>query len=451
MSETTELDLASCCTHGELEWYGCYGSGAKYNKYTIPESVTHPAKMSWELLERIFKHLESMNLLTPDSVVIDFMSGTGRTNTMAALNRYRTISVELEPHFIEMIAGYDCDGISISEFKIKPCVCKSDTLHKPHKIKTGLFEVECSGNPTIIPVCRCGDKHPHKKHHVLGNKELLERITGRKVKWDVIRPDARELVKLMNLTDMVGVISPPYFSQVAFQDKDFIISIAEDKSQRVRDGRMGGHFATPEAIRRSAEKIMEIYSLDPRNIGNLPDKPLAAIVSPPYCEAQTGGGIAIQGYRGPHIHEMGKNQPDKVGERCGYKKDMQGASEGQIGNFPDNNKGVQQGSSYLSAMLEVYQQAYLCGISPLVVVVKNPTRNGKLRRLDIDTVRLLQLSGYEIFDYKRAILFESHKQETLEGGTKNVHKGRISFFKRLSLEKGTTVATWEDVIFARIL
>lgn len=74
--------------------------------------------------ERIFKHLESMNLLTHDSVVIDFMSGTGRTGTMAALRRYRTISVELEPHFIEMIAGYDCDGKSISDFRIEPCVCK---------------------------------------------------------------------------------------------------------------------------------------------------------------------------------------------------------------------------------------------------------------------------------------------------------------------------------------
>jgi len=103
--DITEPDLSSCCTHGDLEWHGCYGSGAKYNKYIIPESVKHPAKMSWELLERIFKHLESMNLLTQDSVVIDFMAGTGRTGTMAALRRYRTISVELEPHFVEMISG----------------------------------------------------------------------------------------------------------------------------------------------------------------------------------------------------------------------------------------------------------------------------------------------------------------------------------------------------------
>ncbi|MDD5009984.1 MAG: hypothetical protein PHC68_16475 [Syntrophorhabdaceae bacterium] len=588
--DITEPDLASCCTHGDLEWHGCYGSGAKYQKYQIPESVKHPAKMSWELLEHIFKHLESLELLTHDSVVIDFMAGTGRTGTMAVLRRYRTISVELEPHFIEMIIGYDCDGKSISDFRIEPCVCKSETLHRPHTIRTGLFEVECSGNPRIIPVCRCRDKIHHKKHHISGNRELLAQATGgRKVKWDVIQGDARELSRLMNLTDMVGVVSPPYFSQVAFQDKEFIKSIAEDKSQRYRDGRLKGHYGSPEANRRYAEKIMENYSLDPRNIGNLPDQQLAGIISPPYqdtampsgcpshirqlaregkwdeaieiereveaenvrkgikfgvstdetirkkiemalerekgnysenpdnignlkdvpfvgvmsppySEAQQGGGIVINGYNGPHIHEMGKNQPAKVGRVCGYLKELHGSDPGNIGNLPDrpivgitsppyenqvpiqdnqfilkvntdrgrkaedvinwnldnkysdnqNNIGNQKDESYLTAMLKVYQQAYLSGISPLVVVTKNPTRNGALRRLDLDTVFLLQKSGYEIFDYHRAVLFETHKQETLDGDSKAIHKGRISFFKRLSLEKGNTVAEWEDVIFARI-
>lgn len=492
-------------------------------------------------------------MLTHDSVVIDFMAGTGRTNTMAALRRYRTISVELEPHFIEMMTGHDCDGKSISDFKIEPCVCKSETLHRPHKIKTGLFEMECSGNPRIVPVCRCGNKRPHKKHHVSGNKEMLEQAVGRKVKWDVIQGDARELSTLLGESGLVGVVSPPYFNAVAFHDKEFIKSIAEDKSQRYRDGRLKGHYGSPEANRRYAEKIMETYSLDPRNIGNLPDAPLVGVVSPPYSEcqdiynrtaplkldalptkkgtmhgrgynssgihathayspnpanignlkdvplvgimsppfleAQTGGGIAIKGYEGKYYHDQGN--PDRVGERCGYVKARQGVSEGQIGNLPDKpmvgitsppyglgsgglgndgrqtqvqkdknihlhysqeetNIGNKREESYLQAMFKVYQQAFVCGISPLVVVTKNPTRNGKLRRLDLDTIFLLQACGYKIFDYHRAVLFESHRQETLDGDEKAVHKGRISFFKRLNLERGTTVAQFEDIIFARI-
>lgn len=543
------LDIASYCSCPDLYWYGCYGSSAKYRQYMISEAVKHPAKMSWGLLERILKHLEMMNLITQESVVIDFMAGTGRTNTMAALRRHKTISVELEPHFIKMIEG---------------------------------------------------------------NKALLEKKFGGKADWDVIQGDSRYLSKLLNGKGLVGVISPPYTNQVAFQDKNFILSIAEDKSQRYRDGRLRGHFATPEAIKRYAEKIMEEYSKDtrnignlkdvplvgvvsppysdgqrvgrsydlneldkkrgyenvggfrdrysdnPENIGNLKDVPLVGVVSPPYSEAQTGGGIAVKGYTGQHLGEMGKNQPDKVGQRCGYMKEVHGSDSANIGNLPDHpivgitsppyvidNKNVchtregktlaeydikrgfkpaahqttdnstnpknignlpdhpmvgitsplyenkvrfieesvsnawnekrkgahenptgygdtdgqigtlpdetfLKGETYLSAMLKVYQQAYLCGISPLVIVTKNPTRNGKLRRLDLDTVRLLEISGYEIFDYHRSVLFETHRQSTLDGEARDVHKGRISFFKRLSLEKGKTVAQWEDVIFARI-
>lgn len=380
-------DIASYCSCPDLYWYGCYGSGAKYKQYTISEAVKHPAKMFWELLERIFKHLETMSLITQESVVIDFMAGTGRTNTMAALRGHRTISVELEPHFIKMIEG---------------------------------------------------------------NKALLEKKFGGNADWDVIQGDARELSRLLDGKGLVGVISPPYTNQVAFQDKNFILSIAEDKSQRYRDGRLRGHFATPEAIKRYAEKIMETYSHDPRNIGNLPDKPLAAIISPPYCEAQTGGGIAIKGYCGPHVHEMGENQPDKVGQTCGYMKEVHGYSPENIGNLKDLPECSEGKETYLTAMHKCFQQAHICGISPLVVVTRNPTRNGTLRRLNEDMARLLELAGYEIFDYHRARLFHGYKQATLEGNSFKVAKGRVGFFKRDKYSKGTEIAQWEDVIFGRI-
>jgi len=86
----------------------------------------------------------------------------------------------------------------------------------------------------------------------------------------------------------------------------------------------------------------------------------------------------------------------------------------------------------------------------LILITKNPTKIGKLRRLDIDTIQLLQSVGYEIIDYHRAILFEEIKQKTLFGEIKKHPKGRLSFFKRLSYEKGNKVARWEDIIIAKI-
>ena len=78
----------------------------------------------------------------------------------------------------------------------------------------------------------------------------------------------------------------------------------------------------------------------------------------------------------------------------------------------------------------------------------SPTRNGKLRRLDLDTLKLLELSKFRVVDYHQAILFSKHKQMTLDGNIKEKIKGRISFFKRLSHQKGNIVADHEDILIA---
>ena len=101
--------------------------------------------------------------------------------------------------------------------------------------------------------------------------------------------------------------------------------------------------------------------------------------------------------------------------------------------------------SYLSAMAQVYTQlAQVCPI--LVVVVKDPTRNGKLRELGKDTWRLMEQAGYTIVDYHQAMLFSEQHTATLDGQPVKRVKGRLSFFKRLSYQKGSPVAQWEHVL-----
>ena len=113
-------------------------------------------------------------------------------------------------------------------------------------------------------------------------------------------------------------------------------------------------------------------------------------------------------------------------------------------NITDGSQRNEQ-PNYLSEMLRVYKEA--SKVCPIIcVVTKNPTRAGKLRRLDIDTAMLLEKSGYQIVDYHRAVLFKTYEQSTLTGETKKEHKGRLSFFKRLSLSKGNQAAMWEDVL-----
>jgi hypothetical protein len=210
------------------------------------------------------------------------------------------------------------------------------------------------------------------------------------------------------------------------------------------------------------------------------------LTSPPYAEAQSGGGIAVNGY---------KDTGDKVADRSGYKADQHGNTPGQLGALPDrprtvavtsppyedsDNRGAvdavtlgigpasrkragaivrttygdadgqigqEHGESYLEAMSLVYAAAArVCDV--LCVVTKNPTRNGALRRLDKDTLALLREAGFAPVCYHQAMLFRVEERTDLFGETTRAPKGRLGFFKRLQWAKGSPVADHEDVLIA---
>lgn len=154
------------------------------------------------------------------------------------------------------------------------------------------------------------------------------------------------------------------------------------------------------------------------------DKELVGITSPPYEEG---------------LGHISNNEKDFGILRLGSK--AYGETDGQIGRLKEQGQ-----PSYLSAMIQVYQEAYKSGMQVICTITKNPTRAGKLRRLDIDTAVLLEKSGFKIVDYHRAVLFKTIEQSTLTGETKKEHKGRLSFFKRLSLSKGNQASMWEDIL-----
>ena len=475
MLPSESVDLVN--EKGMIDWgfSECY---RKSYDLKTPESNAHPAKMSMQLCFKILKKLMKDGKLKYGDTVLDFMAGIG-TTAICWLYMHpsnRVITVELEPHFIKM---------------------QED------------------------------------------NKEYLKRKLGRKVTWEIIQGDARQLSKILLERELIGVVSPVYGEAISKQGGECHLK----------------HIGI-------SQKMARQYSSNPKNIGNLPDR-IVGITSPPYLEAQSGGGIAKEGYRGKHIKEMGKNQPYKVGEHCGYMKDAHGKSPDNIANLPDKVVGIisppypdqkrgnkegtpsydnyvvfrnreteinknpsnidnlpdrivgvvsppyeksegqvapykfrdpdkfakisserfklglkkghyaspeairrsmerssfipdsegqiaqEQGKTYLSAMQEVYEEAAKC-CSVLVTVTKNPTRQGKLRRLDIDTRKLCEGAGYQTYDYVRAHLFEEAEQATLDGKIKKIPKGRLGFFKRLQYQKSdrkTEIAKWEDILF----
>ena len=409
-------------------WKGCY-SGT-FDLLT-PESFAHPAKMSPSLCFKIIEHLEELRLIKSGDTILDPMGGTGLTAICANAKGYKAVTVELEEKFI----GFQ-----------------------------------------------------------KANKDYAGRKLGKPLDWAIIQGDSRKLSVLLAEHGVVTVTSPPYEEAIQDSTKGGIDWL------KCAEGPRPDKFL-PTASQGS--KPMS-YGSAKGNIGNLPAKPLT-VVSPPYAESQSGGGIINEGYQPKS--DSGKKRwpegrpPDKMSERT-YAPESHGQAAGQIGNLPDkpltvvsppydgnySNKdrprqqdiermqakgmkvnpeshdskvmqfvyGETPGQisnevlvqeSYLSAMRLVY--AEIAKVSDVcVVVTKNPTRAGALRRLDLDTVALLQEVGYSILCRHKALLFEESQTTDLFGVNHKKVKGRMSFFKRLSYQKGNAVAQWEDVIFA---
>jgi len=494
-----------------MGWTGLYRSDRKYQKYRVQSSNAHPAKMSMSLANKIMIHLEELNLVNAGTTIVDFMAGQGTTGIVAELHGHPFIGIELEQHFIDMINGYECDGkTETTADEKRHGTCGRKEAHDPHMYlganDDGGQQNECDGvtehTVSIVQYGRCRASRPHDRHHVDGNRDAVRKTLNHDPKWKIIRGDARELSKILsdvgaaivshpygdsvlnhkqngiiidgtrydrpymngpnvgysavvpphygnisNLTDVAGIASPPY-------------SQAPD---RISAGKLQGGYIS-DTIKRTYDA--SLHGNTDGQIGNLKD--VAGVVSPPYANRMDGGSKVSAGMR-PYTNESPDTwftQRDQT--NIGNLRD---ASMGGIVNpsyestdnmfhspewlaennprpsYPkskdeltpsDDNVASTKGETYLSAMLKVYSEAYRAGISPLVIVTKNPTKNGKLRRLDLDTVRLLQMAGYKIVDYHRAILFEI---------VNGVPVGRISFFKRLSLQNGNVAARWEDVIF----
>lgn len=175
---------------------------------------------------------------------------------------------------------------------------------------------------------------------------------------------------------------------------------------------------------------------DQRNIGNLPHGKFDKIItSPPFGQAQLGGGIAKKGYTGD------KHSPQDVG-KYSYTLENVGQEEGNISNLPyvdkvissppyskdvephtemrpgaekekargysenQDNIGNTKGKTYLEAILLVYQECFKV-LKPdglMILVVKDFIRNYKRVHLGEDTLKLCQMVGFKyIHTYHRKI------------------------------------------------
>ncbi len=434
--------LAPC--GGDLAWHGCYSGNYDL---LVPDAYCHPAKMGIGLYFRIMEHLEELGLLQQGDTVLDSMAGTGMTGLVAAVKGYPSVMVELEEKFV----GY-----------------------------------------------------------IKANKEALEKRLGRAVDMTIIQGDSRHLSDLLRERGLIGLVSPPYKTDIGGCGVQPLITGKGTTRGRGFTSRGNSH--------------QEIYSDNPANIGNLPEgKPVVGITSPPYVNQElkvasnphtsitqdkTSKGInyliSNLGYQSPgqigRMHEgvIGLTSPPYEGG--GHHRGMLDSWGGKNTPVSEENSGkhgygntkgqIEDAENYWDAMRMVYSESLkVCDV--LAVVVKDPTRKGKLHPLGKLTWECLEACGWRIVDYHQAILFREDDKGELwkdgeaiygyelifqEGkgkvkkrvaglpedvdslpnliqvnvitsrGVVVVRKGRIGFFKRLALDKGNVAASYEHVL-----
>ena len=522
MSDTPDLSHYCRCDT-PLYWTGCYTQDARLKKLLDPKTTRHPAKMAPGLLARIFDHLTATGLLSPGTTIVDFMGGTGRTAVEATRRGYRAVTVELEPHFVEFQklnktatekalgrkVDWDIrqgDARKLSEILsggagiVSPPYADSLTERRASLTFRGAF----SDGRTMddLPVSFQGKNYryaeaskkdnignlkagvvspPYAEMRVVGGHNVPEggahRIdSGENGVRSGYSPNPNNIGNLRE--GSAAIVSPPYGP------------IEIGKGLNTKPPRPGHNDQSGRSATAPSQTDTR-YSTNPNNIGNLPEGSMEqnegydAVTSPLYMDAQTVGGIAKVGHDGP----SGK---DDVQNRT-YMAETHGTTEGQL--------GAQKPQTYWEAMQVVYTEAFRCGISPLVIVTKDPTRNRKIVPLGASTAALIEKIGYRIVCYHRAVLFlestvkpfdgkrsrlkvktrkevRKHRQFTLigrgsrkgirkkeevhvvterrvvetdaPGGVAKFAKGRVSFFKHLSIAEGSPAARWEDVIIAVI-
>jgi len=256
----------------------------------------------------------------------------------------------------------------------------------------------------------------------------------------IIQGDARNLEGL--LVDKI-ITSPHYGIPATSQE-----SSKNEIESRIARGIKGavvknGEYHTGDGKREQR------YSDDPTNIANLPYGQIDKIVtSPPYAEAQSGGGIAKKGYQGskhsptdlvgkrsympenigddnnisnltygnidavitspPYEEAMGEKHHSPAHNRISKDKHWD-ATYVERGSSP-SNIGNLKSQSYLEAMLQVYQQCHKV-LKPnglLILVTKNFIRNKQVIRLDLDTIKLCEQAGFKLTEqHKRKLPAQS--------------------------------------------
>ena len=318
------------------------------------DSFSHPAKMHCGLLMEIAARYD----IQPGSLVVDPMAGSGTSLLLAQLG-INVVAIELETHFVQPMEkawlkiqrhgpqmGYEMGEVTILQGDARNL---GDLLADAAVFSPPFQDQKAAQDARWL------EEHAHEI--TSGGKAGVQ--FGPAMKQGYTRPDAA--------VDSV-ITSPPFEN-----------SVEETKPNTSRGLR--------------TRLMMQERSHLPSQAGGQgqgytrPDAAVDSVItSPPYEEAQSGGGISAV-MRGEGSYQMTTRVPGSVYQPASHGKALE-------------NIGNQRGSQYWESMFSVYSEC-LRILRPggvMVLVLKGFTRDGQYIDLPQQTAEMCEALGFKLFD-----------------------------------------------------
>jgi DNA modification methylase len=350
----------------------------KYAALMPEEARQHPAKYNTELVEFLIEKYTQ-----PGDFVADIMAGTGILGVVAALKGRNVVQVELEPCYHEWME------------KARENVEKLNTLTPKGRIinllgdARKLTELLAERVGAVITSPPFGDINLSAGDPERRRDRLLQ--AGRDPN-DFLGGSARNAVlKHYGQADAV-IVSPPYSDSNPFDKKD---------TEFWKRAHELGNRWTPNPPLGVRNK-----NLSQDNIGNLPFGPVDAVItSPPFGEANRGGGIAVKGYEGKHGRDPElhlrhdrplSNNPDNISNLAFGDTAQLGEQQEDLQQLYKRLLTKKGRPTYLSEMLLVYKNMFeiLRPGGTACVVVKPFIKDRKVVDLPYITWCLLRAVGF---------------------------------------------------------
>lgn len=541
--------------HLTTDWRNLYGESWK--GLITDEAFAHPAKFSRALIAKIYQHLLDEELIQPGDTVLDPFGGVALGGFNAMRLGLHWVGMELEEKFHTLGNG----NIDLWE-KQYPWFPGTATLLNGDSRKLAQALVQADGAITSPPYAESVNQHDaandtarRLERMAAAGLDINDPATvgGQNGGYTLAQNYGSTPGQLGGMKEgdfSVAITSPPYdqaridgqgdegASGLRNEDGSFVRGSEGWELRKAQGGRYGdtdgnlanlpsgdfgaavssppflqtsgGTNVTSESgpladgrllARHAAGNAAASYGETNGQLGTMPAGDFDGVItSPPFGEAQTGGGIAVKGYQNDAQRPGSEAQPfDLVGERS-YMPGTQGQADGQLAGMKmddfdgavssppyegsdqnykegwarfhanheplhkndiqreaqygetDGQMGNTGGDSFWHAAREIVEQVYLLLApgAPAVWVVKDYVRNKQIVPFCDQWRQLCEAVGFETLHLHRAWLVEERgTQYDLLGEKHTKTVERKSFFRRLAEKKGSPRIDWETVICMR--